>query len=114
MLEFANEQLKNKDFSINILNSMHKILLSGVRGEDKSPGEICKIQNYIGLKGFAKDGATFVPPIIEDVPKLLNNLIEYMNNIYDEKVAISHVQFESIRPYKDGNGRMGRAYLTTC
>ena len=116
MLEYANEQLKNKDFSINMLNSMHKILLSGVRGKDKSPGEIRTIQNYIGPKGLGKDGATFVPPIPEDVPELLDNLIEYMNNMYDDeafiKVAISHVQFESIHPYKDGNGRMGRALMT--
>lgn len=116
MLEYANEQLKNKDFSINMLNSMHKILLSGVRGKDKSPGEIRTIQNYIGPKGLGKEGATFVPPIPEDVPELLDNLIEYMNNKYDDeafiKVAISHVQFESIHPYKDGNGRMGRALMT--
>ncbi len=116
MLEYANERLKDKKFSINMINSMHKILLSGVRGEDKSPGEIRSIQNYIGLRGLGKDGATFVPPIPEEVPELLDNLMEYMNNMYDEeafiKVAISHMQFESIHPYKDGNGRMGRALIT--
>ena len=108
MLEYANEKLKNRNFSVNMINSMHKILLSGVRGEDKSPGEIRDIQNYIGPRGLGKEGATFVPPIPEEVPELLDNLMEYMNNMYDEeafvKVAISHVQFESIHPYKDGNG----------
>ena len=116
MFEYANYNLKNKNFSINMINSMHKILLSGVRGKDKSPGEIRSIQNYIGLKGLGKEGATFIPPIPEDVPKLLDNLIEYMNNMFDEeafiKVAISHVQFEFIHPYKDGNGRLGRALIT--
>ena len=116
MLEYANTKLQKEDFSISLINSMHKILLSNVRGTDKSPGEIRKIQNYIGLRGLGKEGATFVPPIPEDVPRLLDNLIEYMNNIYDDeafiKVAISHVQFESIHPYKDGNGRMGRALMT--
>lgn len=116
MFEYANYNLKNKNFSINMINSMHKILLSGVRGKDKSPGEIRSIQNYIGLRGLGKEGATFIPPIPEDVPKLLDNLIEYMNNMFDEeafiKVAISHVQFESIHPYKDGNGRLGRALIT--
>lgn len=116
MLEYANEKLKDKNFSIMMINSMHKILLSGVRGEDKSPGEIRSTQNYIGLRGLGKEGATFVPPVPEDVPKLLENLMEYMNNMYDDeafiKVAISHVQFESIHPYKDGNGRMGRALMT--
>lgn len=116
MLEYANEKLKDRNFSVNMINSMHKILLSGVRGEDKSPGEIRDIQNYIGPRGLGKEGATFVPPIPEEVPELLDNLMEYMNNMYDEeafvKVAISHVQFESIHPYKDGNGRMGRALMT--
>lgn len=116
MLEYANEKLSNKDFSISMINSMHKILLSGVRDNDKSPGEIRTIQNYIGPRGLGKEGATFVPPIPEDVPLLLENLMEYMNNLYDDepfiKVAISHVQFESIHPYKDGNGRMGRALMT--
>ena len=116
MLEYANEKLKDRNFSVNMINSMHKILLSGVRGEDKSPGEIRNIQNYIGPRGLGKEGATFVPPIPEEVPELLDNLMEYMNNMYDEeafvKVAISHVQFESIHPYKDGNGRMGRALMT--
>lgn len=116
MLEYANEKLSNKNFSISMINSMHKILLSGVRGNDKSPGEIRTIQNYIGPRGLGKEGATFVPPIPEDVHLLLENLMEYMNNLYDDepfiKVAISHVQFESIHPYKDGNGRMGRALMT--
>lgn len=116
MLEYANEKLQDEDFSVKMINSMHKILLSGVRGKDKSPGEIRSIQNYIGPKGLGKEGATFVPPVPEDVPKLLDNLMEYMNNMYDDeafiKVAISHVQFESIHPYKDGNGRMGRALIT--
>lgn len=116
MLEYANDKLKDKKFSVSMINSMHKILLSGVRGKDKSPGEIRDIQNYIGPRGLGKDGATFVPPVPEEVPELLDNLMEYMNDVYDEeafiKVAISHVQFESIHPYKDGNGRMGRALMT--
>ena len=93
MLEYANEKLSNKDFSISMINSMHKILLSGVRGNDKSPGEIRTIRNYIGPRGLGKEGATFVPPIPEDVPLLLENLMEYMNNLYDDepfiKVAIN-------------------------
>lgn len=116
MLDYATEELKGKDFSIEMINSMHKILLSDVRGKDKAPGKIRTIQNYIGPKGLGKEGATFVPPIPEEVPELLENLMDYMNNIYDEeafiKVAISHVQFESIHPYQDGNGRMGRALIT--
>ncbi|MBR5662785.1 MAG: Fic family protein [Bacilli bacterium] len=116
MLRYANEKFKDSKFSITMINNMHKILLTGVRGKDKHPGEIRTIQNYIGLRGLGKEGATFIPPTPEEVPDLLDNLIEYMNNMYDEepfiKVAISHVQFESIHPYNDGNGRMGRALMT--
>ena len=116
MLEYANAKLKDKDFSVDMINSMHKILLSGVRGENKSPGEIMSIQNYIGPIGLGKEGATYVPPIPEDVPELLDNLMDYMNDRFDEeafiRVAISHIQFESIHPYKDGNGRLGRALMT--
>ena len=116
MLEYANAKLKDKDFSVDMINSMHKILLSGVRGENKSHGEIRSIQNYIGPIGLGKEGATYVPPIPEDVPELLDNLMDYMNDRFDEeafiKVAISHIQFESIHPYKDGNGRLGRALMT--
>lgn len=116
MLEYANEKLKDKNFSVNMINSMHQILLSGVRGEEKSPGKIRDVQNYIGPRGLGKEGATFIPPIPEEIPELLDNLMEYMNNMYDDepfiKVAISHVQFKSIHPYKDGNGRMGRALIT--
>lgn len=116
MLDYANENFKNKRFSISLINSMHRILLSKVRGESKSPGEIRTIQNYIGPRGLGKEGATFIPPAPEEVPELLENLIAYMNEVYDEepfiKAAISHVQFESIHPYKDGNGRMGRALIT--
>ena len=116
MLNYANSQLKNNSFSLKLINSMHKILLSGVRGKDKNPGQVRETQNYIGLKGMGKEGATFIPPVPEEVHNLLENLIEYMNDIYGEesfiKVAISHVQFESIHPYNDGNGRMGRALIT--
>ena len=116
MLEYANAKLKDKNFSILMINSMHKILLSGVRGKDKMPGEIRTVQNYIGPRGLGKEGATFVPPVPDEVPDLLDNLMDYMNELYDDepfiKVAISHVQFESIHPYQDGNGRMGRALMT--
>lgn len=116
MLNYATNTLKNKSLDIDMINSMHKILLSGVRGKDKNPGQIRTTQNYIGIKGLGKEGATFIPPCPEEVIPLLNNLFDYMNDIYaDEEfinVAISHLQFESIHPYNDGNGRMGRALIS--
>lgn len=116
MLDYARESLANENFNMKNINKMHKILLQGVRGKDKKPGEVRTIQNYIGPRNLGKEGATFVPPIPEEVPSLLDNLMDYMNEMYDEepfiKVAISHAQFESIHPYNDGNGRMGRALIT--
>jgi len=116
MLDYATITLKTQDFSLNLLNQMHKILLSGVRGKDKNPGEIRNVQNYIGQRNLGKEGATFVPPVPEDVQNLLNNLIDYINNEYEDevfvKVALTHVQFESIHPYRDGNGRLGRALIS--
>lgn len=116
MLDYARESLTNENFNMKNINKMHKILLQGVRGKDKKPGEVRTIQNYIGPRNLGKEGATFVPPIPEEVPSLLDNLMNYMNEMYDEepfiKVAISHAQFESIHPYNDGNGRMGRALIT--
>ena len=116
MLDYATITLKTQDFSLNLLNQMHKILLSGVRGKDKNPGEIRNVQNYIGQRNLGKEGATFVPPVPEDVQNLLNNLIDYINNDYEDevfvKVALTHMQFESIHPYRDGNGRLGRALIS--
>lgn len=112
MLDYATITLKTQDFSLNLLNQMHKILLSGVRGKDKNPGEIRNVQNYIGQRNLGKEGATFVPPVPEDVQNLLNNLIDYINNEYEDevfvKVALTHVQFESIHPYRDENEPLGQ------
>ena len=94
---------------------MHKILLDSVRGNEKEPGQIRNIQNWIGPKGCNMEEAIFVPPIPEEVPILLNNLFEYMNDAYIDplfvNLAISHSQFETIHAYRDGNGRLGRALI---
>ncbi len=116
MLIYATKQLEFNNFDINLINEMHKILLSGVRGRDKNPGCIRTTQNYIGIKGLGQEGATFIPPVYEDVKMLLDNLMEYMNEMYDDealiKVAIAHMQLETIHPYNDGNGRIGRALMS--
>lgn len=94
---------------------MHKILLDSVRGEEKSPGRIRDNQNWIGHPGCTIENATFVPPAPEKVYALLQNLYEYMNNVFIDpqlvNVALSHAQFETIYAYKDGNGRLGRALI---
>ncbi len=116
VIEYAKTNLKvQKRIDIHFLNNIHKILLGSVRGNNKEPGKIRTIQNWIGPKGCTMEEAIFVPPIPEDVPLLLNNLFDYMNNLYIDPIfinmAISHSQFETIHPYRDGNGRLGRTLI---
>ena len=116
VINYSKLYLKeNNIIDIKFVNDIHKILLDSVRGNEKEPGKIRNIQNWIGPKGCTIDEAIFVPPIPEDVPILLNNLFEYMNDSFIDplfvNLAISHSQFETIHAYRDGNGRLGRALI---
>lgn len=115
-IEFAYANIREgKGISIGLVNEMHKKILDSVRGAERSPGQIRVTQNWIGPRGAGIEGATFIPPVPEDVPELLINLYEYMNDEFIDpllvNVAISHAQFETIHAYKDGNGRLGRALI---
>lgn len=116
VIDFAKMHLKgNHKIDIKFINDIHKILLNSVRGNEKDPGHIRTTQNWIGPKGCTIEEATFIPPIPEEIPILLNNLFEYMNDAYVDPIfinlAISHSQFETIHAYRDGNGRLGRALI---
>lgn len=116
VIEYSENYLKtNQDINIKFVNNLHKILLDSVRGNEKGPGNIRNIQNWIGPKGCTINEAIFVPPVPEDVPILLDNLFKYMNDAYIDPIfvnlAISHSQFETIHAYRDGNGRLGRALI---
>ena len=116
VIEYSKNYLKdNNKINIKFLNNIHKILLDSVRGNEKEPGRIRNIQNWIGPKGCTIEEAIFIPPVPEDVPILLENLFDYMNNAYIDplfiNLAISHSQFETIHAYRDGNGRLGRALI---
>jgi len=115
-IEYGYREIKQgAQINLGLVNKMHQILLDSVRGVQKNPGQIRTTQNWIGPRGVGIEGATFIPPIPEDVPELLLNLYEYMNDEFiDPKLvnlAISHAQFETIHAYKDGNGRLGRALI---
>lgn len=107
-------QIGSEKISEELVLELHKILMKGVRGEHKSPGEYRTVQVLVGSKGDTVDTAKFVPLPPEQVPRKIVNLFEYMNDP-DENIllcaALSHYQFETIHPFTDGNGRMGRLII---
>jgi Fic family protein len=101
--------------SNRLLKEIHAILLSGGRGGQKNPGEFRRSQNWIG--GTRPGNAVFVPPPPNEVPGCIGELELFLNNERGivsalEKAALSHVQFETIHPFLDGNGRLGRLLIT--
>lgn len=98
-----------------LLRRLHSILLEGTRGEDKQPGEFRHSQNWIGRPGSSLATARFVPPSPEDMENALSELETYIQNSDDTdilvKTALIHYQFETIHPFLDGNGRIGRMLI---
>ena len=118
-LKYARGQLRKKGglpLSVRLLTGAHKRLLSGTRGQHKEPGKIRKSQNWIG--GTRPGNAHFVPAPPNHVPELLNQLEKYLhagNSLPPLiRAGLVHAQFETIHPFLDGNGRVGRLLITLC
>ncbi|AWI03490.1 Fic family protein [Clostridium drakei] len=103
--------------STRLIREMHEILLSGdVRGKNRNPGEFRRIRNFIGPEGCTIQTASYIPPEPQLVPEYMSNLEKYINepkdNLHDLiRIAIIHAQFETIHPFLDGNGRIGRILI---
>ena len=111
----AVKLLHRLPFSSRLIKQTHKILLQGVRGEHKLPGEYRTSQNWIG--GASISDATFIPPIHSSINEFISDLEIFTNDEISPlpdliKIAIIHYQFETIHPFLDGNGRVGRLLIT--
>ena len=115
-MEYGLKRLEVLPLSLRFIRELHSILMEGVRGERATPGEFRRSQNWIGAPGCSLDDATFVPP---PVPQMLEALDRFEKFLHADselppltELALIHYQFESIHPFLDGNGRIGRLLNT--
>lgn len=111
----AVKMLHTLPFSSRLIKQTHKILLYGVRGEHKLPGEYRNSQNWIG--GSNINNAVFIPPVHTSIDEYMSDIEKFANDELNQlpdllKIAIIHYQFETIHPFLDGNGRVGRLLIT--
>lgn len=115
-LSYAVERMKSLPLCTRLLRETHARLLRGTRGEEKTPGELRTSQNWIGPTGCVLREAPYVPPNVQDMMDALGELDVFINDGKGidpvVKAALIHYQFETIHPFLDGNGRLGRLLIT--
>ena len=116
-LDYGLERLKTLPMSLRLLKEIHASLLQNVRGAERDPGEFRRSQNWIGYAGGLLTDAAFVPPTVDEMKRSMGDLELFLYN--EElhlpvliKIGLVHAQFETIHPFLDGNGRMGRLLIT--
>jgi len=115
-MEYGMKRLEELPLSLRFIRDLHGILMEGVRGEQATPGEFRQSQNWIGPPSCTLDEATFVPPPVPEMLECLDQLERFLHARSDlpflAQVALIHYQFETIHPFLDGNGRIGRLLIT--
>jgi Fic family protein len=115
-LEYGLERINTLPVSLRLMRELHERLMEGVRGEQATPGEFRRSQNWIGRPGCTLNEAAYVPPPVPEMLQALDALEKYLHggNAYPllVRLALIHYQFEAIHPFLDGNGRIGRLLLS--
>ena len=114
--EFSIERLNTLPLCCRLIKETHAVLMQGVRGQEKSPGEFRTSQNWIGGQGSTLKTARYIPPAPDDMTEAMSDLEKYLNSgdTLDPLIqaALIHYQFETVHPFLDGNGRVGRLLIT--
>ena len=114
--EFALERLNTLPLCNRLIKETHEVLMKDVRGQERNPGEFRYSQNWIGSAGSTLQNARYIPPNPEDMNRAMSDLEKYINSDDEQdlliKAALIHYQFETIHPFLDGNGRVGRLLIT--
>jgi Fic family protein len=117
-LNYLLSTINGPSLSKGIIKKCHEILVTGVRGKDKQPGEFRDVQNLVGSQGVSLMDATYVPPPPDYVVPSVEALLQFIERKDDirplVKIALVHAQFETIHPFLDGNGRVGRLIIMYC
>ncbi len=113
--QYALKRLERLPLCCRLIREIHKELMEGVRGQDKTPGEFRHSQNWIGPANCSLKDARYIPPNVNDMQNAMSDLETFINEKVDYdpliRVALIHYQFETIHPFLDGNGRIGRLLI---